>query len=63
MGYIIERANILDRLFFSLQIGLRFLPGSMAVAVVMMGGRLAQGGGRTQAPVGEVKDEVIRAVG
>jgi len=35
----------------------------MAVAVVMMGGRLAQGGGRTQAPVGEVKDEVIRAVG
>jgi tripartite ATP-independent transporter DctM subunit len=35
MGYIIERANILDRLFFSLQIGLRFLPGSMAVAALI----------------------------
>ena len=32
MGYIIERANILDQLFYSLQIGLRHLPGSMAVA-------------------------------
>jgi len=35
MGYIIERANILDRLFHSLQIGLRFLPGSMAVAALV----------------------------
>jgi tripartite ATP-independent transporter DctM subunit len=35
MGYIIERANILDRLFFSLQVGLRFLPGSMAVAALV----------------------------
>jgi tripartite ATP-independent transporter DctM subunit len=35
MGYIIERANILDRLFHSLQIGLRFLPGSMAVAALL----------------------------
>ena len=35
MGYIIERANILDKLFFSLQIGLRFLPGSMAVAALV----------------------------
>jgi tripartite ATP-independent transporter DctM subunit len=35
MGYIIERANILDRLFFSLQIGLRFLPGSMAIAALI----------------------------
>jgi tripartite ATP-independent transporter DctM subunit len=35
MGYIIERANILDRLFHSLQIGLRFLPGSMAVAALI----------------------------
>lgn len=35
MGYIIERANILDRLFSSLQIGLRFLPGSMAVAALI----------------------------
>ncbi|MEN9775618.1 MAG: hypothetical protein RL322_2688 [Pseudomonadota bacterium] len=35
MGYIIERANILDRLFFSLQVGLRFVPGSMAVAALV----------------------------
>ena len=35
MGYIIERANILDRLFHSLQVGLRFLPGSMAVAALL----------------------------
>jgi tripartite ATP-independent transporter DctM subunit len=35
MGYIIERANILDRLFHSLQVGLRFLPGSMAVAALV----------------------------
>ena len=35
MGYIIERANILDRLFLSLQIGLRALPGSMAVAALI----------------------------
>ena len=35
MGYIIERANILDNLFLSLQVGLRFLPGSMAVAALI----------------------------
>ena len=35
MGSIIERANILDRLFLSLQVGLRFLPGSMAVAALV----------------------------
>ena len=35
MGYIIERANILDRLFLSLQIGLRWMPGSMAVAALV----------------------------
>jgi tripartite ATP-independent transporter DctM subunit len=35
MGYIIERANILDKLFLSLQVGLRFLPGSMAVAALI----------------------------
>ena len=26
MGYMVERANILDRLFFSLQVSLRFVP-------------------------------------
>jgi tripartite ATP-independent transporter DctM subunit len=34
MGYIVERANIVDRLFFSLQIAARKLPGSMAVAAL-----------------------------
>jgi len=35
MGYIIERANILDRLFISLQTSLRHLPGSMAIAALI----------------------------
>ena len=35
MGYIIERANILDRLFESLQVSLRHVPGSMAVAALV----------------------------
>ncbi len=34
MGYIVERANIVDRLFFSLQIAARRIPGSMAVAAL-----------------------------
>ncbi|RMD62568.1 MAG: TRAP transporter large permease subunit, partial [Alphaproteobacteria bacterium] len=34
MGYVVERANIVDRLFFSLQIAARHLPGSMAVAAL-----------------------------
>ena len=32
MGYVVERANIVSRLFFSLQLATRHLPGSMAVA-------------------------------
>src|SRR5690554_4521590 len=32
MGYMVERANILDRLFASLQLAARGMPGSMAVA-------------------------------
>ena len=35
MGYIIERANILDRLFESLQVSLHHVPGSMAVAALI----------------------------
>ena len=35
MGYVIERANILDRLFHSLQVSLRAIPGSMAVAALI----------------------------
>lgn len=34
MGYVVERANIVNRLFFSLQIAARHLPGSMAVAAL-----------------------------
>lgn len=32
MGYMVERANILDRLFLSLQMATRHVPGSLAVA-------------------------------
>ena len=35
MGYVIERSNTLDRLFYSLQVALRHIPGSMAVAALM----------------------------
>ena len=34
MGYVVERANIVSRLFFSLQLATRHLPGSMAVAAL-----------------------------
>ncbi len=34
MGYIVERANIVDRLFSTLQIALRRMPGSMAIAAL-----------------------------
>ena len=35
MGYIVERANILDRLFYSLQVAFRAVPGAMAVAALI----------------------------
>ncbi|MDH4093609.1 MAG: TRAP transporter large permease subunit [Betaproteobacteria bacterium] len=35
MGYVVERANILDRLFLSLQVALRHVPGAMAVATLL----------------------------
>jgi len=34
MGYVVERANIVNRLFFSLQLATRHLPGLMAVAAL-----------------------------
>ncbi len=34
MGYIVERTNIVDRLFYSLNIAARHIPGSMAVAAL-----------------------------
>lgn len=35
MGYMIERANILDRLFYSVQMAARNVPGSLAVATLI----------------------------
>ena len=35
MGYIVERANIVERLFRTLQIAARHIPGSMAVAALV----------------------------
>ena len=35
MGYIVERANIVNRLFDSLQMAARNLPGSMAIAALV----------------------------
>ncbi len=35
MGYIVERANIVDRLFFSLNIAARAIPASMAIAALL----------------------------
>ena len=35
MGYVIERANVLDNLFHSLQVAFRAIPGSMAVAALV----------------------------
>lgn len=34
MGYIVERANIVNRLFYSIQIATRHVPGSMAIAAL-----------------------------
>jgi tripartite ATP-independent transporter DctM subunit len=35
MGYLVERASILDRLFFSLQVAAKHVPASLAVATVI----------------------------
>jgi tripartite ATP-independent transporter DctM subunit len=35
MGYIVERSNILDRLFLSLQLAFRAIPGAMAIAALI----------------------------
>jgi len=35
MGYVIERANVLDRLFEALQVAARRVPGSLAVATLL----------------------------
>jgi tripartite ATP-independent transporter DctM subunit len=35
MGYVVERANILDRLFYSLQLSMKNIPGALAVATLI----------------------------
>jgi len=35
MGYIVERSNVVSKLFYSLNIAARFIPGAMAVAALM----------------------------
>ncbi len=35
MGYVVERANIVNKLFFALQMAARNLPGSMAIAALI----------------------------
>jgi tripartite ATP-independent transporter DctM subunit len=35
MGYVVERANILDRLFHSLQLSMKNVPGALAVATLL----------------------------
>ncbi|MFP6730901.1 MAG: TRAP transporter large permease subunit, partial [Alphaproteobacteria bacterium] len=35
MGYVVERANIIDRLFYSLYMAARNLPGSLAIAALL----------------------------
>jgi len=35
MGYLIERANVLDRLFYSLQLSMKNVPGALAVATLV----------------------------
>ncbi|MBL8539713.1 MAG: TRAP transporter large permease subunit [Betaproteobacteria bacterium] len=35
MGYIIERANIIDKLFRSMQLAMKHVPGSLAVATII----------------------------
>ena len=35
MGYIVERANIVDRLFYTLNISAKNLPGSMGIAALI----------------------------
>jgi tripartite ATP-independent transporter DctM subunit len=35
MGYVVERANILDRLFYSLQLSMKNVPGALAVATLL----------------------------
>ncbi len=34
MGYMVERSNLLDRLFHSLQVSMKHIPGSLAVATL-----------------------------
>ncbi len=35
MGYVVERSNILERLFYSIQLSMRNVPGALAVAALI----------------------------
>ena len=35
MGYLVERSNLLDNLFYSIQLALKHVPGSLAVATLL----------------------------
>ena len=41
MGYMVERSNLLDRLFHSLQVSMKHIPGSLAVATLATCARFA----------------------
>ena len=62
MGYMVERANILDRLFFSLQVALRFLPGALAVATLLTCALFATASapGRKRSPTCRLKNSRSR---
>ena len=51
MGYVIERAGILDRLFYSVQLLMGPLPGSLAVATLVTGSLFATATGIVGASV------------
>jgi len=45
MGYVVERANIVNKLFYSLQMAARNLPGSMAIAALITYAKLSTASG------------------
>src|SRR5438552_18342516 len=51
MGYMVERSNILDRLFHSLQVSAKHVPASLAVATLATGALFATATGIVAAVV------------
>ena len=52
MGYLIERANVLDRLFYSLQLSMKNVPGALAVATLLTCAMFATASGIVGASAG-----------